>query len=161
MSVRVGTPSRWVSASNARRTALRRFEAIVMPFGTTTYAVKSHPHGERFTPQAFENLAADQPFAPCTITHLGPVAGGVVEWRNGIDGLHVVVQLNNTSTGRRAAELIDSGEARFSIGFRSVQEHRDDKGVRIVTGCEVDHVAVVGAGTGQRAAYSGTGVIHT
>ena len=95
---------------------------------------------ERFAEGAF---AADRVTDPMRLnvghdradTVLVPVP---VEFRS--DGIHLNVTLPEGHTAGR----IDRGELRgLSVGFASIEEHRDAAGVRVIDRAHLDHIGLV------------------
>lgn len=113
-----------------RETALtgkpyRYLEGLAVPFGVDADIggyVERHAEGS-FT---HSTRAGTGKSLPLLIAHdnrsLGAVAGHVVKWTNGADGLRGVWQLNDTPNAQMAAALADNDDVTgLSIGFQPIR----------------------------------------
>ena len=123
---------------------------------------------EQFTPRAWnailEQVRTLSREVPLTLGHDGPVLATT----RGLDlvftmeptmGLQFEARLRDTAECRKVLDGIGAGGWGVSIGFTKgsqwIVERAGAGRVRVIDGCELDHVAVIDTRTNRRAAYNG------
>lgn len=140
----------------------RTVVGLAAPYGEIALADDgAGPYHETFDRGAFAQVVSRWPARRCKVqlehperVGMGAWVGRGQEWHDGPDGLRVVLRLDDTDEGRRAAFKIADGQTpAMSIGFlpgQSEQEWHAELGAQVMHRRSVraiGHVALVPAGT--------------